>query len=194
MKRKPRSQQASRYQFESWRTDDACELATRQLDEDLTSEEQDFAGYHFSRTSRRSRPNVRDQTSVLELLGRINYKIIKGKQIYIQAGGVVYKTLYGGYWRSVFTGAEHYLFHCEQVSGAAWSRDDDSEVDLPISFSNGGWAANGHSLSFLLAADQSERTNRRQQILQKITNRWRVINSSVCGDYRVQKLTSYFRR
>ena len=63
----------------------------------------------------RSHPDVRDQSLILELLGRINYRIVKGDRVYVETGGVVYKTLYGGYWRSVFTGIEHYLLKCERV-------------------------------------------------------------------------------
>ena len=102
-----------------------------------------------------SHPGIHEQISVLELLGRINYKIIKGSRVYIEAGGVVYKTLYGGYWRSVFTGVEHHLLHCEQVSGCVWAAEDDADtaIDLPITYSNEGWTTNGHSLSFMLARD-----------------------------------------
>jgi hypothetical protein len=100
-------------------------------------------------------PDVREQTRVLELLGRVNYKIIKGSKVYIEVDGVVYKTLYGGYWRSVFTGIEHYLLRCEQVSGAIWAEESLTcrAVDLPISYSNEGWTASGHSLSFVLSRD-----------------------------------------
>jgi hypothetical protein len=135
-----------RHQPESWRTDDVA----------VSSVEKDFSGYGFTRLRRaKSHPDVRDQTRVLELLGHINYKIIKGSRVYIEAGGVVYKTLYGGYWRSVFTGVEHYLFRCEQVSGSVWAEEDclDTAVDLPIVYSNDGWTANGHSLSFMLSRD-----------------------------------------
>jgi hypothetical protein len=138
--------QKLRHQPESWRTDDLS----------LSAEEQDFTGYGFTCSRRgESHPDVREQTRVLELLGRINYKIIKGSRVYIEAGGVVYKTIYGGYWRSVFTGVEHYLFRCEQVSGSVWAEEDCTEtaVDLPISYSNEGWTANGHSLSFMLSRD-----------------------------------------
>jgi hypothetical protein len=102
-----------------------------------------------------SHPDVRDQTRVLELLGRINYKIIKGSRVYIEVGGVVYKTLYGGYWRSVFTGVEHYLFRCEQVSGSVWADEScaDPVVDLPIVYSHDGWTTSGHSLSFMLSRE-----------------------------------------
>ena len=93
------------YQPEAWRKDD-----------NFRSPEQDL----FIRRHR-SDPDVRDQTLILELLGRVNYKIIKGQRVYVEAEGVVYKTLYGGYWRSVFTGIEHYLLKCEKVSGSIWT-------------------------------------------------------------------------
>jgi hypothetical protein len=34
-------------------------------------------------------PDVYEQTRVLELLGRVNYKIIKGNRVYIEVDGVV---------------------------------------------------------------------------------------------------------
>jgi hypothetical protein len=123
------------YKPEAWRDDDP----------DLTG------------SSSASNPNVFDQCRLLDLLGRINYKIISGKRVYVEVDGVVYKTLYGGYWRSVFTGIEHYLLRCEQVSGSAWANDTRSEsngsVDLPIAYSKEGWTARGHSLSFILNRD-----------------------------------------
>lgn len=127
------------YQPEAWRHDD-CSLAP---------EERAFRG------RQRSHPDVRDQSLILELLGRINYKIIKGDRVYVEVGGVVYKTLYGGYWRSVFTGMEHYLLKCEEVSGSIWTEGSAATavVDLPIAYSNEGWTASGHSLSFMLSRD-----------------------------------------
>ena len=98
-------------------------------------------------------PTVHDQCRLLDLLGRINYKIISGKRVYVEVDGIVYKTLYGGYWRSVFTGIEHYLLRCEQVSGNAWTNEDNQSIDLPIAYSNDGWTARGHSLSFILNRD-----------------------------------------
>jgi hypothetical protein len=132
-------QQMLQYQPEAWRTDDSS-LAPAQ---------------HAFTRRHRSHPDVQDQTRILELLGRINYKIIKGSRVYIEVGGVVYKTLYGGYWRSVFTGVEHYLFRCKQVSGSIWAEESsaDTAVDLPIVYSNEGWTAGGHSLSFMLSRD-----------------------------------------
>jgi hypothetical protein len=93
--------------------------------------------------------------SNLDLLGRINYKIISGNRVYVEVGGIVYKTLYGGYWRSVFTGLEHYLLRCEQVSDSVWADESETSpvVDLPIAYSNEGWTASGHSLSFMLSRD-----------------------------------------
>jgi hypothetical protein len=101
------------------------------------------------------RPTINDQTRVLDLLGRINYKIISGNRVYVEVGGIVYKTLYGGYWRSVFTGLEHYLLRCEQVSDSVWAdeNEDSPVVDLPIAYSNDGWTASGHSLSFMLTRE-----------------------------------------
>lgn len=96
-------------------------------------------------------PSMREQCRLLDLLGRINYRILTGNRVYVEVGGVVYKTVYGGYWRSVFTGIEHYLLHCEQVSSAVWKDEEkNTTVDLPIAYCNGGWTTSGHSLSFIL--------------------------------------------
>ena len=100
-------------------------------------------------------PNAREQSRLMDLLGRINYKILTGTQVYIHSGGVVYKTLYGGYWRSVFTGIEHYLLRCVEIQTPVWLQDQSATgfVDLPITYSNGGWIANGNSLSFILSRE-----------------------------------------
>src|SRR5215217_4798282 len=97
--------------------------------------------------------NPTGRCRLLDLLGRINYKILSGKRVYVEVDGVVYRTVYGGYWRSVFTGIEHYLLHCEQVSGSAWTNEGSGSIDLPIAYSNDGWTARGHSLSFILNRD-----------------------------------------
>jgi hypothetical protein len=132
--------QMLQYQPEAWRSDDT----------DLSFDEDVFARRH------RTDPDVRDKSLILELLGRINYRIIKGHRVYVETGGVVYKTLYGGYWRSVFTGIEHYLLKCEKVSGSIWREADDEAavVELLIIFSQEGWTAKGHSLSFMLMRDE----------------------------------------
>jgi len=95
-------------------------------------------------------PTARDQCRLLDLLGRINYRILSGNRVYVEVEGVVYKTIYGGYWRSVFTGIEHYLLRCERVSSAAWADESSKPVDLPIAYSTAGWTTSGHSLYFLL--------------------------------------------
>jgi hypothetical protein len=124
------------YTPEQWRSDESTVFAG-----DLLSHRSDS-------------PDAREQSRLFDLLGRINYKILTGNKVYIQAGGVVYKTIYGGYWRSVFTGVEHFLLRCEEIQTPIWLQDQvNSFVDLPISYSNGGWTANGHSLSFILARE-----------------------------------------
>jgi hypothetical protein len=123
---------APMYKPEAWRDDD---------NQDLTG------------SLSASNASIFDQCRLLDLLGRINYKIISGKRVYVEVDGIVYKTLYGGYWRSVFTGIEHYLLRCQQVSGNAWSNENNGSVDLPIAYSKEGWTARGHSLSFILNRD-----------------------------------------
>mgnify|MGYP003694723491 CR=1 FL=1 len=118
------------YEPESWRDNEAWsdKRPSRTDDFTLSFEEEEFLGGGGTRVQQvELHPAVREQTRVLELLGRINFKIIKGGRVYIEAGGVVYKTLYGGYWRSVFTGVEHYLFRCEQVSGFVWAEEEGTE-------------------------------------------------------------------
>ena len=120
------------------------------LDSETTSSSSPFRNIYVDHN-----PTIKEQTRILDLLGRINYKIISGKRVYVEVGGIVYKTLYGGYWRSVFTGLEHYLLRCEQVSDCVWADDSETSpvVDLPIAYSNEGWTASGHSLSFMLSRD-----------------------------------------
>ncbi len=130
--------EASNYTPESWRADEVNVLADDWLPHCIISG-----------------PSAREQSRLFDLLGRINYKILTGNQVYVQSGGVVYKTIYGGYWRSVFTGIEHYLLRCVEVQTPVWMKDgpDDDFVDLPITYSNGGWIANGNSLSFILSRE-----------------------------------------
>jgi len=152
--------QTLRYEPESWRDDDCSESS-----EVLTRRQ-------------RSHPDVRDQSLILELLARINYRIIKGGKVYIEAGGVTYKTLYGGYWRSVFTGVEHYLLKCEKVSGSIWTEGSEATtvLDLPIVYSKDGWTARGHSVSFMLSRDS---------VLASHSKSWlsRLVNRAFYGAY-----------
>ena len=134
-------QQMLQYQPEQWRTDEYVR----------SRDERRFIQFHRSDTD----PDAREQSRLLELLGLINYKILTGNRVYIEVGGVVYKTLYGGYWRSVFTGIQHYLLRCEEISGSMWIEGSDATtvVDLPIAYTNDGWTARGHSLLFILSRD-----------------------------------------
>ena len=149
MDSKKSRRQIPQYQPEAWREDDRLADGGQKLAIST------FRRAYLSDQAPLGQPTVRDQTKLLELMGKINFSIIKGKRVYIEVGGVVYKTRYGGYWRSVFTGVEHYLFRCEQVSGSVWADDSDEDpaVDLPIVYSNDGWTASGHSLSFMLARE-----------------------------------------
>ncbi|HEU0251414.1 MAG TPA: hypothetical protein VFR12_00185, partial [Pyrinomonadaceae bacterium] len=40
-------------------------------------------------------PSIKEQCRLLDLLGRINYRILSGNRVYVEVGGVVYKTIYG---------------------------------------------------------------------------------------------------
>lgn len=97
----------------------------------------------------------RDQSRLLELLGLINFKILSGHSLYLEVHGVVYKILYGGYWRSVFTGAEHYFLRCDAVADGMWIEGGvaSSRVDLAIRYTDAGWLVKGHSLKFMLYRD-----------------------------------------
>src|SRR5262249_12770861 len=116
MDKQDRFPKLPRYKPEAWRDDSA--------DDDLPG------------SPSAAIPTIGDQCRLLDLLGRINYKILSGKRVYVEVDGVVYRTVYGGYWRSVFTGIEHYLLRCEQVSGNAWTQEGNGSVDLPIAYSN----------------------------------------------------------
>jgi hypothetical protein len=92
-----------------------------------------------------------EQSKLLELLGLINLRILGGHNLYIEVGGAVYKILYGCYWRSVFTGAEHYFLRCDRVADGVWIEGHvaPSKVDLAIRYADGGWLVKGHSLKFM---------------------------------------------
>jgi len=147
-------QRLSPYQPESWRSEEQRSEVRSQRSG--SRGQRSARGWQRSEGKRQLPPGVWEQTRVLELLGHVNYKIIQGNRVYVEVGGVVYKTLYGGYWRSVFTGVEHYLLRCEQVSGSVWAEEETDgakAVDLPIAFSNEGWTASGYSLSFMLSRE-----------------------------------------
>ncbi len=155
MDQKKQFEPLPRYEPESWRNDDDFAPASAAPTQSLT-------------------PDARDATKVFDLLGRVNYKIIAGNRVYVEVGGVVYKTLYGGYWRSVFTGIEHYLLRCEQVSDSIWAKEDSyaSAIDLPVKFSPDGWTADGYSISFLLARDANTSQRVRLSTRDRLKRRW----------------------
>jgi hypothetical protein len=126
------------YQPEQWR-----------LSQDYTHSQEEFL---FAQQRAHQNPNARDQSRLLELLGLINYQILTGNRVYIAVDGVVYKTLFGAYWRSVFTGIEHYLLKCEKIPLSMWAEGGGviPVVDLPIVYSDGGWTAGGYSLSLMI--------------------------------------------
>jgi hypothetical protein len=99
--------------------------------------------------------NPRELTRLIHLLGLINYKILTGTKVYVEVGGIVYKTLYGCYWRSVYTGVEHYLLRCQEISSGMWTEGSTAIglTDLPINHTKEGWTARGHSILFMLNRD-----------------------------------------
>jgi hypothetical protein len=96
-----------------------------------------------------------EQSRLLELLGLINFRILSGHSLYIEVSGAVYKILYGCYWRSVFTGAEHYFLRCDRVADGVWIEGNiaPSKVDLAIRYTEAGWLVKGHSLKLMVHGD-----------------------------------------
>ncbi len=137
------SQRAIRYETGKWKTDELFDLAPN----GRTGAE-DYLEHHLEE----SFADARERSRLFRLLGLINYRILSGNKVYIEVGGIVYRTVYGGYWRSVFTGVEHFLLRCQAVSGGVWTDDGNSLglIDLPISHTKDGWTAQGHSLMFML--------------------------------------------
>jgi len=131
-----------RYEAGAWQTEEA-------------ESGNESCSLHYLRQSDWANPDARDRSRLLHLLGSVNYRIITGNRVYFEVGGVVYKTLWGLYWRSVYTGVEHYLLRCQQISGGIWSEEGTGVdlIDLPITRTNEGWTAQGHSLMFMLNRD-----------------------------------------
>jgi len=130
------------YEFGAWRNDETTLIKEARLLSTLGQFEI-------------ANPDARERSRLLHLLGTINYKIVKGNRVYIEVGGIVYKTLWGLYWRSVFTGVEHYLLRCQQISGSVWADGSTAAdmIDLPITRTKEGWTAKGYSLMFMLNRD-----------------------------------------
>ena len=100
-------------------------------------------------------PDATEQSRLFDLLGRINHLILRGEPVYLQAGGEVYKVLYGLYWQSVFTGAQHWGFRCEALGHGAWAEEQGttSRVDLPLRHTESGWVVEVASAACLLYGD-----------------------------------------
>jgi hypothetical protein len=130
------------YELGAWRNDETTLTKEARLLSQLSQ---------FDTTN----PGARERSRLLHLLGSINYKIVKGNRVYVEVGGIVYKTLWGLYWRSVFTGVEHYLLRCQQISGSVWAEESNAAdlIDLPITRTKEGWTAKGYSLMFMLNRD-----------------------------------------
>jgi hypothetical protein len=128
----------ARYEHGAWRDEET----TRPHDPFQPSARSEFESVN---------PTPRDRSRLLQLLGSINYKVLQQNRVYFEVDGVVYKTLWGLYWRSVFTGVEHYLLRCQPISGV-WNEGNAvvDMIDLPISRTKEGWAAKGQSLNFML--------------------------------------------
>jgi len=102
-------------------------------------------------------PSPAEQSKLLDLLGRIDYKILTGDDIYIYSEGIAYKILYAAYWRSVHTNAEHYLLKCEEIEENMWMKERAAftEVELPIHYTKDGWVVENSSLKLILSRDFS---------------------------------------
>ena len=100
-------------------------------------------------------PDATEQSRLFDLLGRINYVILRGEAVYLQAGGEVYKIQFGLYWQSVFTGARHWGFRCEEVGHSAWAEGHTitARVELPLHYTKLGWVIEVESARCLLYGD-----------------------------------------
>ena len=93
-------------------------------------------------------PSATEQSRLFDLLGRINCAVLRGEGVYLQISGEVYRILYGLYWRSVLTGAQHWGIRCEEVGREAWAEGHAaaSRVDLPLRYTEAGWAVEVESV------------------------------------------------
>ena len=96
-----------------------------------------------------------EQSRLFDLLGRINYVVLRGDGLYLQAGGSVYRVLYGAYWQSVFSGEQHWELRCEELGQGVWAEGHDPIVfvDLPLRYTKHGWVIEVESLFCLLYGD-----------------------------------------
>ena len=99
--------------------------------------------------------SARDESYLFDLLGKIDHKVIAGNSLYIQIKGIAYKVLYGVYWRSVYSGQQFWGLRCEEIERGMWEdgNSDTTCVDLPILYTEEGWAVEDQSLQLLLYRD-----------------------------------------
>ncbi|HYE65123.1 MAG TPA: hypothetical protein VD966_06050 [Pyrinomonadaceae bacterium] len=112
--------------------------------------------------SERIEPNATEQSRLFDLLGRINYFILRGARVYLEVHGTAYRVLYGLYWQSVFSGEQHWGLKCEEI-GHVWIEKEGAELSvvLPLRYTQRGWVIEAHSLqcplyAYLLAVHESE--------------------------------------
>lgn len=100
-------------------------------------------------------PTPEQHSKLLEMLGQLNYRTILGDPVYIRVGEVAYRILYAIYWRSVYSGIEHFLLKCEEIKQGMWAESDTTttEVDLPIRYTREGWMVGDYSLKLMLYQD-----------------------------------------
>ena len=105
-------------------------------------------------------PAATEQSRLFDLLGKINYKILQGSDVYLQVGGASYRVLYGVYWRSVHTGTQFWGLRCAEIADGMWREESAARarIDLPLRFTQNGWMIETQSLRFLLYDDSFTRT------------------------------------
>src|SRR3989442_8299061 len=91
----------------AWRDDETvgiadCELRIADLGKEQGAKSKDQRLSEFDTIN----PDARERSRLLRLLGLINYRILTGNRVYVEVGGIVYKTLYGGYLGSGFSSVE----------------------------------------------------------------------------------------
>jgi hypothetical protein len=102
-----------------------------------------------------SAPSAREESHLFDLIGRIDHKVLQGYSLYIQIRGIAYKVLYGVYWRSVYSDKQFWGLRCEEIERGMWAdgNPDTTCIDLPIRYTEEGWAVEEQSLQFLLNLD-----------------------------------------
>ncbi|MGB8508116.1 MAG: hypothetical protein WCD76_06915 [Pyrinomonadaceae bacterium] len=112
-------------------------------------------GSHESTLSVSIEPAAVEQSRVFDLLGQINYKILRGHTVYLRACGTTYKVLHGIYWQSVFSGIQHWGLRCAAIESGMWAEEylSSINVELPLRFTKDGWIVEAATFQFLLAGD-----------------------------------------